>query len=292
MATRRHARKRGTLGSDNRSKPPKAHSRLPAVLFDLDGTLIDSVYEHVVVWSKALKDAGIVLPSWKIHRHVGMSGKSFLRELLREMKPAARQLDLDRLEQKHLAHFIKRIDHFEPLPGSRELLKHLSRRGVPWAIATTGSRAQTKRLLQELEIPNDVPVISGDDVENAKPSPDVFILAAERLRVPISDCIVVGDSVWDLLAAGRKNALGVGLLSGEPELFSFLPILPRCCYELNSWGSPARSVRINRPEYRLNITKDQVRSDFRVRPVSLCIAWDLCRGASAGIWCRGEIVLR
>ena len=184
------------------------------MLFDLDGTLVDSVYEHIAAWSQALQDAGIALPAWKIHRHVGMSGKSFLREVLREMQPARRGIDLDRLEQKHDSYFTKRIDHLELLPGACELLKHLSRHGVRWAIATTGNKTQTKRLLKRLDIANDVPVITGDDVAQAKPSPDVFVLAADWLGAPIHDCIVVGDSVWDLLAAGRKSALGVGLLSG------------------------------------------------------------------------------
>lgn len=189
-------------------------SRLPAVLFDLDGTLVDSVYEHVCAWSEALQDSGLVLPAWKIHRHIGMSGHSFLRELMREMKPPRRGIDLDQVEKKHVAYFTKRANRFELLPGSRELLSHLSECGVRWAIATNGKQEQTKHLLKGLDIPEGVPVITGDDVRKAKPSPDIFVLAAEGLGVPISDCIVVGDSVWDLLAAGRKSALGVGMLSG------------------------------------------------------------------------------
>lgn len=215
MATRQHRRKLGSRsGKTSETVPPEEGSRLPAILFDLDGTLIDSVYEHVAAWSQALRGAGIVLPTWKIHRHVGMSGKSLLHELLREMKPAPRGVDVDGLEKEQASYFIERIEQREPLPGARELLKHLSRCGVQWAIATTGNREQTKRLLKKLDIPENVPVITGDDVPQAKPSPDVFVLAANRLEVPISDSIVVGDSVWDLLAAGRKSALGVGLLSG------------------------------------------------------------------------------
>jgi HAD superfamily hydrolase (TIGR01549 family) len=189
--------------------------RLPAVLFDLDGTLIDSVYEHVTAWSNALRRHGIVLPKWKVHRRIGMSGKTFIRELLREVKASSRvRPSIDVLEQKHDAEFGKAVDRLELLPGANELLKHLSRRGVRWAIATTGSQKQTKRLLRGLDVPSSVPVITGDDVTHTKPSPDVFVVAAERLGVSIRDSIVVGDSVWDLLAAGRKSALGVGMLSG------------------------------------------------------------------------------
>jgi HAD superfamily hydrolase (TIGR01549 family) len=187
----------------------------PAVLFDLDGTLIDSVYEHVAAWSNALRSSGIVLPNWKIHRRIGMSGKTFVRELLRENDgPSRRHPGIEALEQKHDAQFGRAIDRLEFLPGARELLKHLSRRGVRWAIATTGSQKHTRRLLTGLNVPQNVPVVTGDDVEKAKPSPDVFVVAAERLGVSIRDSIVVGDSTWDLLAAGRKSALGVGMLSG------------------------------------------------------------------------------
>ena len=185
------------------------------MLFDLDGTLIDSVYEHVTAWAKALRSANIVLPTWKIHRRVGMSRKSFVRELLREVKRTSRpNVSIDTLEQKHEAEFGKIIDRLDLLPGAGELLKHLSRRGVRWAIATTGSQRQTQRLLKGLDVPNNIPIVTGDDVANTKPSPDVFVVAAERLRVSIRDSIVVGDSTWDLLAAGRKSALGVGMLSG------------------------------------------------------------------------------
>jgi HAD superfamily hydrolase (TIGR01549 family) len=186
----------------------------PAVLFDLDGTLIDSVYEHVAAWTDALRSTGIVLPTWKIHRHIGMSGKSFVRKLLREVSPAPRRVNIDLLEEKHDTGFTKRIKHLELLPGAVELLRHLSRHHVRWAIATTGGRKQTERLLKPLKVPKSVPVITGDDVENTKPSPDVFVLAADHLGIGIGDSIVVGDSPWDVLAAGRKSALGVGMLSG------------------------------------------------------------------------------
>ena len=188
---------------------------MPAFLFDVDGTLIDSVYEHVDAWATALKSAGIALANWKLHRRIGMSGESFLHELLRETGGSKlRPGELERLEERHAAEFSKKIPSLELLPGARELLRHLSAIKVRWAIATTGNKKQTMRLLKPLQIPKQVPIVTGDDVNNTKPSPDAFVLAAERLGVSIEDSIVVGDSVWDLLAAVRKRALGVGLLSG------------------------------------------------------------------------------
>lgn len=193
----------------------KTGSDLPAFLFDVDGTLVDSVYEHVQAWSKALSSVDIVVPNWKLHRRIGMSGQSFLRELLREAgRSRLGPNDIERLERRQAAEFSKSIPKLEPLPGARDLLKHLSSIRARWAIATTGNAKQTKRLLQLLDIPRGVPVVTGDDVEKAKPSPDVFVSAAQRLGVSIEDAIVIGDSVWDLLAAVRKRALGVGLLSG------------------------------------------------------------------------------
>lgn len=151
---------------------------------------------------------------WKIHRRIGMSGKSFVRELLREMRPRRSKVNLERLEAKHDRIFRRQISGLAPLPGANELLKHLSQHKVQIAIATTGGQAQTNQLLRHLTIPSKTEIVTGDDVEKAKPSPDIFMLAAQRLGTRLNDCIVIGDSAWDLLAAGRKNALGVGLLSG------------------------------------------------------------------------------
>ena len=189
-------------------------SDLPAVLFDLDGTLVDSNYEHVSAWSQALRSADIIIPMWKIHRRIGMSGKSFLRELLREGLPHKRNPDLEQLERKHDILFRRSIPRLAPLPGANKLLIHLSENGIQIAIATTGGRAQTSQLLRQIDIPESAVIVTGDDVEKAKPSPDVFVLASEHLHTPIAECIVVGDSPWDMLAARRKSALGVALLSG------------------------------------------------------------------------------
>jgi HAD superfamily hydrolase (TIGR01509 family) len=189
-------------------------AQFPAILFDLDGTLVDSNYHHVEAWSEALRSAGIVIPLWKIHRRIGMSGKSFLKGLLRELAQKKRSLNLDKLEKEHDTLFQRLIPQLAPLPGANQLLKHLARQQVRMAIATTGGQAQTSRLLKRLELPRRVEIVTGDDVERAKPSPDIFVAAAQRLGVAIGDCIVVGDSAWDMLAAGRKSALGVGLLSG------------------------------------------------------------------------------
>jgi HAD superfamily hydrolase (TIGR01509 family) len=186
----------------------------PAILFDLDGTLVDTAYEHVLAWSEALNGAGIAVPKWKIHRRIGMSGRSLVQQVVREHRSRRGKLNIEELEKKHDAVFSKLGKRVQILPGARELLRRLTLLRVRWAIATTGGQSQTKKLLGALSLPGKTVVVTGDDVARAKPSPDIFVQAAERLGVPIENCIVVGDSIWDMLAAGRRRALSVGLLSG------------------------------------------------------------------------------
>ena len=98
--------------------------------------------------------------------------------------------------------------------GERELLDELSSRGVPYAVATSGRLENARHTLKLLDLRDDVPVITRDKVRYAKPDPDLFVAAGERLGMPMSRCVIVGDSVWDMLAARRAWALSVGLLSG------------------------------------------------------------------------------
>ncbi len=184
------------------------------MLFDLDGTLVDSVYQHVAAWHDALHGAGLDLSVWKIHRKIGMSGGLFVRGLMREL---GRPLDPDvilALQRRHATAYVERFTEVVPLPGANELLAALTELHVPWAIATSGGRDVANRTLALLDLPPDTAVVTRDEVAHAKPDPDLFVRAAEKLNVPIATSIVVGDSVWDLLAARRAGALGVGLLSG------------------------------------------------------------------------------
>ncbi len=186
----------------------------PAFLFDLDGTLVDSVYQHVLAWREALQAAGIDLAVWRIHRRVGMSGGLMAHALLRETGRPVTAEDAAQLQRNHREAYARLVGQVQPLPGSRELLASLTHFRVPWAIATSGRLESARPTLEILGIGDDVPVITRDHVQHAKPEPDLFWAAADRLGVPISTAVVVGDSVWDLLAARRARALGVGLLSG------------------------------------------------------------------------------
>jgi HAD superfamily hydrolase (TIGR01549 family) len=186
----------------------------PAMLFDLDGTLLDSVYQHVLAWREALETAGIPLSVWRIHRRIGMSGGLFVRALVRETGHELTDAEAAQLRALHEEGYRRRIGEVKPLPGAKELLRTLSAAGVPWAIATSGSDATAGPSLRLLDIPEGLPVITRDRVAYAKPNPDLFLAAAEALGRPIADSFVVGDSVWDMLAAQRAHALAIGMLSG------------------------------------------------------------------------------
>jgi HAD superfamily hydrolase (TIGR01549 family) len=184
-------------------------------LFDLDGTLVDSVYQHVLAWQEALETEGIKLSVWRIHRKIGMSGGLFTNMLLRETGLEIDSERFERLRRVHAAAYTQRSANIQPLPGARELLKYLTEADIPWAIATSGRMETARPVLETLRIDfKRSPIVTRDQVKYAKPDPDLFLAAADQLRVGIETATVVGDSVWDMLASRRARALGVGLLSG------------------------------------------------------------------------------
>jgi HAD superfamily hydrolase (TIGR01549 family) len=179
------------------------------------------VYQHVLAWREALGAEGIELSVWRIHRRIGMSGGLLVHALLRETGHPLSVEQVTRLQRMHAEAYARWVGQVRPLPGARELLAALRGARVPWAIATSGKMESARPALETLALDPAVPVITRDLVQYAKPDPDLFLEAARRLDVPIGDTLVVGDSVWDMLAARRARALGVGLLSGgygEEEL--------------------------------------------------------------------------
>jgi len=195
-------------------RPTTEEAARPAFLFDLDGTLVDSVYQHVLAWREALEAAGIELSVWRIHRRIGMSGGLMANALLRETGHRVSAAEADRLLRLHAEAYARLVGQVRPLPGARELLAFLTKAGVPWTVATSARLDSARPTLEALGAGPGVPVVTRDQVRHAKPDPDLFLAAAGRLGVPVETAVVVGDSVWDLLAARRARALGVGLLSG------------------------------------------------------------------------------
>jgi HAD superfamily hydrolase (TIGR01549 family) len=191
-------------------------------LFDLDGTLVDSVYQHVLAWQEALHDVNIELSVWRIHRRIGMSGGLFMEMLLRETPVEITPGLVDTLLTKHAEAYSRLVRWVRPLPGAVQLLEYLTKAQIPWAIATSGRMATAQFNLDLLNVdPDRATVITRDEVRRAKPDPDLFLAAAARLNTDIQTAVIVGDSIWDMLASRRARGLGVGLLSGgygEDEL--------------------------------------------------------------------------
>ena len=200
---------------DTKDSPRRGQqTKSPALLFDLDGTLIDSNYEHVTAWRLAFRRMGTEVPNAFLHRCIGMRGDLLAKAVHKEIGGAAANETAAKLQTLHKTYFERTLPSVKPLPGAAALLKMLTHQKFPWAIATGGDKRAVLRMILPLKVPPAAPVITADDVEQTKPEPDVFLVAARRLGVALGDCIVVGDSVWDMLGARRAKALGVGLLCG------------------------------------------------------------------------------
>jgi HAD superfamily hydrolase (TIGR01549 family) len=194
---------------------------MQALIFDLDGTLVDTVYAHVFAWQRALLELGIPVDGWRIHRRIGMSGGLFTRAVAREIGRDLTGDEVEALQRRHGEVFREILPERRTLPGAIELLDDLRRGGVTHGIATSGRRPEIDSSLEALGIPPGTVVVERGDVLRAKPEPDLFLACQERLGVAARDCYVVGDAVWDLLAARRAGMLSVGLLTGgygEDEL--------------------------------------------------------------------------
>lgn len=203
-----------------RSQPTGASRRrnhrgwVRALIFDLDGTLVDTVYAHVFSWQLAFAEAGMPIDAWRVHRRVGMSGGLFTRAVAREVGRPLTDEQVRFVQDRHGEIFRQLLPERRPLPGAVALLRHLREVGVPHGIATSGRHPEIDASLAVLDLPPGMVVVDRGDVSRAKPEPDLFLACQERLGVALEDCYVVGDAVWDLLAARRARMFSVGLLSG------------------------------------------------------------------------------
>ena len=196
---------------------------MQALIFDLDGTLIDTVYAHVFAWQRAFAESGLAIDGWRIHRRIGMSGGLAARAAARELGREINAAQEEALLKRHGELFRQFLPERRPLPGAVELLRTLRAQKILFGIATSGSRPEIDLSLDALGIGPETVVIERRDVKRAKPEPDLFLACQKKLGVPAAECYVIGDAVWDLLAARRANMLSVGLLSGgygEDELLA------------------------------------------------------------------------
>jgi HAD superfamily hydrolase (TIGR01549 family) len=191
------------------------------LIFDLDGTLVDTVYAHVFAWHRALAESGFPIEAWRIHRKIGMSGGLFTRAVAREIGRGLEPDETERIQRRHGELFRELLPGRPLLPGAVDLLRYLREEAIPHGIATSGRRPEIDASLEALGVGDETPVVERGDVARAKPEPDLFIACQQRLGVPADRCYVVGDAVWDLLAARRAGMLSVGVLTGgygEEEL--------------------------------------------------------------------------
>ena len=191
------------------------------LIFDLDGTLVDTVYAHVFAWQRAFAEVGLPIDGWRIHRRIGMSGGLHIRAAAREVGRPIADDEAEALQRRHGELYRELLPERRPLPGAVDLLGELRESGVTHGIATSGRRPEIDASLEALGVPGDTVVVARGDVSRAKPEPDLFLACADRLGAAPGECYVVGDAVWDLLGARRASMLSVGLLSGgygEDEL--------------------------------------------------------------------------
>jgi HAD superfamily hydrolase (TIGR01509 family) len=187
---------------------------MPALIFDLDGTLVDTVYAHVFAWQRALGSCGMSIDGWRIHRRIGMSGGLFTRAVARELGRELTDEEAEDVQNRHGELFRELLPERRALPGAVDLLAHLRAHGVTHGIATSGRRPEINASLDALGVPTGMVVVERGDVARAKPEPDLFEECARRLGADPGSCYVVGDAVWDLLAARRARMLSIGLLTG------------------------------------------------------------------------------
>lgn len=184
---------------------------LKAVLFDIDGTLVDSNYLHVDAWSRAFAEVGHPVDAWRIHRSIGLDGDKLLESLLGDALEAAG----DRAKKLHTELYAQMSERLRPLPGAVELLHALSDARVRVVLATSAPKSELEILLGVLDSDDALhATTSSDDVETAKPRPDIVNVALERADVQASEALFVGDAVWDMVAAGRAEVQAIGVRTG------------------------------------------------------------------------------
>ncbi|THG28599.1 HAD family hydrolase [Naasia lichenicola] len=191
---------------------------IKAILFDIDGTLVDSNYLHVDAWQRALAGAGHAVDAWKIHRAIGKDSDELLKVLVGD----AAESIADAASDAHSELYAAMADRLRPFDGARELIAELADRGVRVVLATSAPEDELATLRTVLDVDGYLTgVTSSGDVETAKPEPDIVQVALERAGVGADEAVFVGDTIWDIQAAGKAGVPTIGVRSGgvsEEEL--------------------------------------------------------------------------
>ena len=187
----------------------------PAALLDLDGTLVDTNYQHALAWYRALRACGRVVPIWRLHRSIGMGGDHLVAAVTDEEFDREHG---DEAREREKAEYRELIDETEPLPGATDLLAELDRRGCRVVLASSANEQDVEHFLEQLGA-QQMPYTTSDDVEATKPDPDIVLAALEKAGG--HPAFLLGDSTWDCKAAERAGIRCFALLTGgfsEEEL--------------------------------------------------------------------------
>ena len=186
--------------------------KMAIAILDIDGTLVDTNYQHALAWYRAFRRHGIVLPIWRIHRHLGMGGDQLVEALTDER--IEEELG-DAIRETEGEHYFELIDEVEPMEGARELISELGKRGHVVVLASSAKEKEVDHYLELLEARDlaDAWTTSGD-VESTKPSPDLVNSALEKVGGSPEDAVMIGDTPWDVRAAGRAGVDTLGVLTG------------------------------------------------------------------------------
>ena len=182
-----------------------------AVLFDIDGTLVDSNYAHIDAWWRAFTAIGESVDAWRIHRSIGMDSAKLLGALL----PDASDETRDTAKQYHSAYYAEQQPRLRLLPGARDLLAAVVGAGHAVVLATSAPESELVRLRELLDAEEWLTAVtSSEDVEQAKPDPGIIAVALERSGVSADAAVMVGDAVWDVESAGRVGVTSIGVMTG------------------------------------------------------------------------------
>ncbi|SEB44265.1 haloacid dehalogenase superfamily, subfamily IA, variant 3 with third motif having DD or ED/haloacid dehalogenase superfamily, subfamily IA, variant 1 with third motif having Dx(3-4)D or Dx(3-4)E [Paramicrobacterium humi] len=182
-----------------------------AALFDIDGTLVDSNYLHVEAWSHAFAEVGVEIDEWRIHRSIGMDGDTLLETLLGD----AVDEHADTVKELHSKYYRDMRPRLRAFDGARDLLRDLSERDVDVVLATSAQPEELGMLREVLDAEKFIAQFTASsDVKEAKPRPDIFEVALQKVGAAASASVVVGDTVWDVEAASRAGLPCIGVLSG------------------------------------------------------------------------------
>jgi HAD superfamily hydrolase (TIGR01549 family) len=199
----------------------------PAAILDIDGTLVDTNYQHAIAWYRAFRGHGVVLPLWRIHRHIGMGGDQLVAVLAGEDFDAEHG---DAVRDAEKERYMELIEEVEPLAGARDLLVRLNERGHAIVLASSAKQDEADHYLDLLDA-RDLAKgwTTSADVEKTKPEPDVVAAAIEKAGG--GPAVMVGDSTWDAIAAKRLDVPTIGVLTGGFSALELREAGAACVFE-------------------------------------------------------------